>query len=48
MQTGIPGSPEGHQREDYPLFQDRNDIALRLQHLPGCEVRSIAEKMNAG
>ncbi|CAM7704887.1 Uncharacterised protein [Enterobacter hormaechei] len=37
MQAGIPRSPEGHQREDDPLFQGINDIALRLQHLTGRE-----------
>ncbi|SAE26791.1 Uncharacterised protein [Enterobacter hormaechei] len=38
VQAGITGPPESHQREDNTLFQGRNDIALRLQHLPGREV----------
>ncbi|SAF03328.1 Uncharacterised protein [Enterobacter roggenkampii] len=48
VQAGITGSPEGHKREDNPLFQGRNDIALWLQHLPGREVGSIAEQVDAG
>ncbi|CAM7091146.1 hypothetical protein ENINMM100B1_23130 [Enterobacter intestinihominis] len=37
VQAGITGAPESHQREDGPLFQGINDIALRLQHLTGRE-----------
>ncbi|SAV21505.1 Uncharacterised protein [Klebsiella pneumoniae] len=48
VQTGITCSPVGHQGEDDAFLQGRNDIALRLQHLSGCEMGSVAEQMNAG
>ena len=48
MQAGITGAPEGHQGEDHAFLQGRNDVALRLQHLPGSEVCSITEQVNAG
>ena len=48
MQPGITGSPVSHQCEDNPFLQVRNDIPLRLQHLPGGEVCGVAEQVNAG
>ncbi len=48
VQTGITSATEGHQREDHAFLQGRNDVALRLQHLPGSEVCSIAEQVNTG
>ncbi len=48
MQTGITGSPVGHQGEDNALFQGSYDIALRLKHLSRCKVGSVAEQVNAG
>ncbi|VAU34825.1 Uncharacterised protein [Klebsiella variicola] len=48
MQTVIPCAPEGRQGEDSAFLQGRNDVALRLQHLPGCEVCGVAEQVNAG
>lgn len=48
VQAGVRDT-EGHEHEDLaPSFQGRNDVALRLQHLPGREVGSIAEQVDAG